>query len=386
MIISRLELHNWKNFRDCSVDLAKRCFIVGPNAVGKSNFLDAIRFLRDLAKQGGGLQSAVASRGGVTKIRCLAAHKSNNVKLTVYLSENNATEPLWRYSIDFRNTGGGIHDNKATIISEQVYSYEQNEMVCSRRETDEAEDSETLLFTYLEQANANKFFRDVRDVFQNMEYLNVVPQLVRESSTTVITLGKEDYYGRNFLQRLSKLNTLTRNSYLNKISDVMKYVVPQLTQLAYVQDNMGVPHLEAKYEHWRARGARQDETLFSDGTIRMIGFLFAMLDGNGLIMLEEPEINLHSAVVAQIPEFIAMIQRTKGRQVLLTTHSFDILSNQGIQTKEVLFLENTPNGTTVCNMKDNPELKRLVDAGLTVADAVLTHSIPTEVDKISRIQ
>lgn len=50
MIIHSIELHNWKNFQQCSVNLTERCFIVGANATGKSNFLDAIRFLRDIVK------------------------------------------------------------------------------------------------------------------------------------------------------------------------------------------------------------------------------------------------------------------------------------------------------------------------------------------------
>ena len=67
MILSKIELVNWKNFHSCSVNLADRTFIVGANASGKSNFLDAFRFLHDIAKSGGGLQTAVASRGGMTK-------------------------------------------------------------------------------------------------------------------------------------------------------------------------------------------------------------------------------------------------------------------------------------------------------------------------------
>jgi predicted ATPase len=59
MIISKIELFNWKNFHRCEVGVQERCFVVGANAAGKSNFIDALRFLRDVAKQGGGLQTAV---------------------------------------------------------------------------------------------------------------------------------------------------------------------------------------------------------------------------------------------------------------------------------------------------------------------------------------
>ena len=64
MIISHIILRNWKNFRKVDVDLKERSFVVGPNASGKSNFLDAFRFLRDIAKPGGGLQKAISSREG----------------------------------------------------------------------------------------------------------------------------------------------------------------------------------------------------------------------------------------------------------------------------------------------------------------------------------
>jgi len=56
---THLELKNWKNFTHADVDLANRVFLVGPNAIGKSNFLDAIRFPRDLVTEGGGLRQAV---------------------------------------------------------------------------------------------------------------------------------------------------------------------------------------------------------------------------------------------------------------------------------------------------------------------------------------
>jgi predicted ATPase len=89
MIISRVILTNWRNFRSADIPLGRRAFLVGPNASGKSNFLDAFRFLRDIAKsEGGGLQKAVSERGGISKIRCLAARRDPQVGIEVHFAES----------------------------------------------------------------------------------------------------------------------------------------------------------------------------------------------------------------------------------------------------------------------------------------------------------
>ena len=64
MRFTRLKLENWRNFLTVDVQLQRRVFLVGPNASGKSNVLDALRFLRDIADpQGGGFLAAVTKRG-----------------------------------------------------------------------------------------------------------------------------------------------------------------------------------------------------------------------------------------------------------------------------------------------------------------------------------
>ena len=45
MHFSRIHLRNWKNFNQIEAPLQSRVFIIGPNASGKSNLLDAFRFL-----------------------------------------------------------------------------------------------------------------------------------------------------------------------------------------------------------------------------------------------------------------------------------------------------------------------------------------------------
>ena len=388
MIISKIELFNWKNFHRCEVGVQERCFVVGANAAGKSNFIDALRFLRDVAKQGGGLQTAVRVRGGITKIRCLAAREQSNVKLAIELSESDSRELCWHYELNFKHTGGGIRENQVKIVSEKVFSGREQRYVLDRSAETLGEDEETLKYTYLEQPNANKDFRVIQQFLQNVEYLNVVPQMVRESASSSYSGDKEDYYGRDFLKRLALLNDNTRRSYFRKINEFLKLAVPQLEELSFVKDEIGVPHLEARYVHWRTRGSKQQEMQFSDGTLRLIGFLFALIDSNGVLLLEEPEINLHPGIVAQFPEFIAKIQRVKkgGRQVFITTHSYDILSNEGIAPEEVLLLTNSPEGTEVEVLSNVEKAKNILAAGFSMADVVMPLTKPWSIESMSHIK
>jgi predicted ATPase len=79
MYVSRIELQNWKNFKSTGANLARRTFLIGPNASGKSNLLDAFRFLHDLAEDG--LAQAVDDRGGSLRFVALQHGKVRTSRL-----------------------------------------------------------------------------------------------------------------------------------------------------------------------------------------------------------------------------------------------------------------------------------------------------------------
>src|SRR5437016_5872372 len=89
MRFSKIYLENWRNFTRMDVSLQQRMFPVGPNASGKSNLLDALRFLRDLVRVGGGLEKAVDDRGGVTRLRSLAARRYPDIVIDVQIDDDN---------------------------------------------------------------------------------------------------------------------------------------------------------------------------------------------------------------------------------------------------------------------------------------------------------
>lgn len=97
MLVTRLKLKNWRNFRTLDVPLREVSYLLGPNASGKSNLLDALRFLRDVSKsKGGGLQQSVADRGGISKLRCLHARADTEVLIDIELAESPDDATQWR--------------------------------------------------------------------------------------------------------------------------------------------------------------------------------------------------------------------------------------------------------------------------------------------------
>lgn len=163
----------------------------------------------------------------------------------------------------------------------------------------------------------------------------------------------------------------------------LKIAVPQLCNLDFDKDLKGVPHLKAKYTHWRPQGKWQNEESFSDGTLRLIGLLWALSEKGGPILIEEPELSLHSAVVSQIPGMIARAQKRSGRQALITTHSAELLNYPGIGLDEVHLLEPGENGTMVRTMTSMQEVIDLVRGGIPIGEAVIPRASPKRPEQLT---
>ena len=64
--ITRVVLKNYKSIAACDVQLGPLTFLVGRNGSGKSNFLDALRFVADALNSS--LGHAIRDRGGINDV------------------------------------------------------------------------------------------------------------------------------------------------------------------------------------------------------------------------------------------------------------------------------------------------------------------------------
>ena len=381
MRLTHLTLKNWRNFKQADFDLRDRLFIVGPNASGKSNLLDALRFLRQIASAGGGFQEAVASRGGIARVRCLAARNFNHGRVTLSISIGDDDVPdEWTYEITFSAEPRGRH---RPILTNEIVT-KQGRRVIERPTSEDEDDPERMTQTYLEQVNVNKQFRQIVEFLGSIRYLHLVPHLIREPDRGGDR--HDDPFGSDLLLRMARTPERTRIRRLRRIGEALKTAVPQLDQLELVPDEVGHWHLEARYKHWRPQPARQDERLFSDGTLRLIGLLWALLDGkrgSGPALLEEPEMSLHTSVVRQLPSLFSRTRTAGGPQVLLSTHSNEMLDDPGVGADEAVVLMLGDEGTVAMAAEAIPDVRHLLDAGMSLAEIVRPWTEPENVPELS---
>ena len=391
MIITHLRATNWRNFQQIDVPLTVRQFIVGPNASGKSNLLDIFRFLQDIAKnEGGGLQEAVAGRGGVPIIRNLVTEQEAEIAIEISLADTLESPETWRYAIRFRQVSQDqsyAHRYFASLTHERVWK--DGKLLIDRPDTEDKKDPDRLIRTILEDTNQN--FQELVDFFQSITYLHLVPQLLRFPD--LITVGSVEtdvnaqrsakisrrkstrtQLGHGLLDKIASVDEDTRRSRMKTIEEALKIAVPQLEHLEFHHDEMSRPHLSVRCSHWHPNSPAQHEEQLSDGTLRLLGFLWVLLESESVLLLEEPELSLHVGIVSQLAYLLFGMKASANQQVLVSTHSDVLLAEPGIDGTEVLMLTPTKTGTEVKLASDIDDVRQLLEAGLTVGEVVLSRS------------
>jgi len=378
--ITRLKLQHWRNFRSAEINLSQRSFFVGPNASGKSNLLDALRFLKDIVSDGGGFQSAVARRGGVGDIRCFAARQKPNIIIEFDLGDDNLPDQ-WTYKLEFSH-GTTQNSKRPHLVREVVKRHGRKDPLLVRPDGNDNKDPVRLEHTALEQVNSNKKFREIADFLASVRYLHVVPEIIRDPSRSS---GGGDPFGGDLISRINATAPKTRDARLKRMEEALRVAVPQLSNLELLVEKSGVPHLRAKYKHWRPQGAWQREDSFSDGTLRLLGLIWSLQESGGPVLLEEPEMSLNPAIVQCLAPMIARATARSKRQSLITTHSVELLSD-GVALEEMHMLQPGDQGTDIISGTSQKEIQAMMEGGVPLGEAILPLTKAKEADRLPLLE
>lgn len=365
MQITHVTAHNWRNFKNLDFAVADRLLIVGPNAAGKSNLLDLFRFLRDISRPGGGLAAALEARGGLSRARCLFARNNHKGELAIMVDLRDG-EDEWRYELAIKGKKGG---HNRPIVVREIVTRNGRELL-SRPDANDDRDPDQLTQTHLEQISANREFRPIAEYFAKANYFHLVPQMIRYPQAGG---ASPRVFGSSMIADMNATPARTRQAWFRRIERALQSAVPGFETLRLEVDKAGQPHLIAGYRNWRRNPSEQNETDFSDGTLRLIGLLWTIISSpanGGVLLLEEPELSLNAAVVQKLASLLAMAQRGTSMQVILSTHSPELLDDEGIRPGEVLVLQVTSDATVANQLSEIAEVEAQISADLPLSEVV----------------
>jgi predicted ATPase len=337
--LRRIQIRGYKSIAFCDVHLQPLTILVGRNAAGKSNFVDALGFLRDSLE--GGLDSALEGHGGAS----LFCKSLNTNHLAFELGADfGSYEMLCRavYRVDLQMDGHRqlkVHQ-EALQLDDLTHG---RHCEFAARDGDVKWDGldhfhdgrHPLLFDQYRPDRlllgviGGQPFVDLAEGIRTIGCFNFDPEAMRAPQRSSGSPALQDD-GRNLARAIVGLKEIDEDA-VARVKMFLRAFVPEIDGFEVVQ--LG------DYEtiRFRMRIGKSgkfldlDASSMSDGTLRALAALVAAFQivlphgYPGLVAIEEPETALHPAAMRALVD--ALDEATTQTQVVLTTHSAELLDN-----------------------------------------------------------
>ena len=350
--VTRVVLRNYKSIPACDVQLHPLTFLVGPNGAGKSNFLDALQFVADALNLS--LDHALRDRGGINDVRRRSGGHPNHFSIRLDFTLPGGATGHYAFRVIAREHGKYEVQNEECVIQDaQLFAPEKYFRVTNGKVTNTSVDVAPVPARnrlYLVNASGLPEFRPVYEAFSRMGFYNFNLDKIRELQVpeTGNMLMQDGSNLTSVLARFSPAAKQHIETYLAKIAPGVHGVrVKELGHretLEFRQSMAG-----AKYP-WRFLANNM-----SDGTLRALGILVALFQGNRdaqhsimLVGIDKPEIALHPAALGVLLD--ALRDAAEKTQIILTSHSPDLLDNKDLNAESILAVEARDGNTAIAQV------------------------------------
>lgn len=339
--ITRVVLSNYKNISHCDVPLEKLTFLVGPNGSGKSNFLDALHFVEDVVSRS--LDYALERRNGILNV----------------LSAFASPEDAFGIRLDFKLTGErGHYSFLVTATAGGGYSVVKEECVARSDGVDPrfhyftVENGKLDTNDPMIHMNAQPLshqllishglsfpnpFTDLSHSLLGMYFYNIQPEAFRNPTSSTFESKMLGSGGENLSPVLRRLSVESPES----VERILSYLTRIVPTVSTVRSTIvgGMQTLE--FPGVDDRGRLLLAPSMSSGTLRILGILVSLFQTPEqsdypltLIGIEEPEATVHPAAAGVLLD--ALKEASETRQVLVTSHSPDLLDDKRLDAQSIL--------------------------------------------------
>lgn len=384
VFITKVELSNYKSIKSCSVSLGELTFLVGQNGAGKSNFLDALRLVADSLNSP--LEHALRERGGINEVRRRSSGHPTHFTIKLHWQLPNSMNGIYGFKVGAQPKGGFEIQSEICQVCglDQVqpwfYKVEGGKVMDSSLSVTPPVSTDRL---YLVAAAGLPEFRPLYDALTHMGFYNLNPDVIREpQAPDPGEVLKRD--GSNIASVLGSLSDGNKT----RIVELLSKVVPGITDIT--------SKLLGKREtlEFRQRvGTNSDPWRFmsenmSDGTLRALGVLTALFQSTGnrkyaipLVGIEEPETAVHPGAAGILRDGIRLASQST--QVIVTSHSPDLLDDKELTADNILSVMNT-NGDTVIAGLDSAGREVLQSRLYTAGELLRSNQLAPDQEEVNR--
>lgn len=342
--ITRVRLRNYRSIAGCDVTLEPFTILVGPNGSGKSNFLDALRLIAESLR--GSLDHALRERSGIAEVRRKSSGHPNHFSIRIDF-QLAGSPGYFAFEVAARTGGAYEIRREACALGGAKYEVESGTVTRPPGSVSPPASQDRL---YLVNAAGLPEFRPVFDALSTMGFYNITPAKIRalQAPDQGELLDREGSNLASVLDRLGKASPETKQ----RIEEYLARVVPGMLGF----DAVRVGHMETIQFRQRVAGADKPWQFpainMSDGTLLALAVLTALFQFSEparltvrLIGIEEPETALHPAAAGLLLD--CLCEGARERQVLITTHSPDLLDNDAITADQLLAVSAVDGRTTI---------------------------------------
>ncbi|MEX1363141.1 MAG: AAA family ATPase [Nannocystaceae bacterium] len=373
-MLESLRLIDFKSFVDETVPLSPLTFLVGANAAGKSNVLDALRFLQGAAYQ---LRlSEVLDGEEGREPDAWRGIRGGAREAARYGSTGFAVHSQWRLdlldALGMPRVAEGRHEIRCEVrptvrvLEEASVDPEGNDRVRLRRS-----DRGELVMT--PDHLAPGALRDLDDgrsallrpgpvgdlnvgyyarALERVRFVDIQPDRMRELSRSGPPLRDDGANFSGVLHALSR-DPETRKTFIEWVAELC---APELSDLDFIEvEELGDVMAVLIERDGRRISARS----MSDGTLKFLGILTAVYtaEEDSIVCFEELGAGLHPARVRLLMELLETVHRERGVQTIATTHSPSLLrwlDDERLGQAVLLARPQGSPGTVVRRLEDLP--------------------------------
>ena len=397
--LRRVQIRNYKSIAFCDVTLEPLTILVGRNATGKSNFLDALGFLRDVVVKG--VREAVHLHGGRDTVLCRSA-ETPRVAIEIETIQIESDKFFPGVSSFLIEIDLPLND-AAKLVKEHLSIYEPDGSLLIGYEVQGInvnwKGKSTLAFMSMRNDGDRPFldvfrmihFAPIKELIANYTSYNFSPGSMRSPQ-----LPTPDSFLYSDGSNLASVYKATLEAdpaaakraarYLNAVARSVEFVgvLPAGGYEIMEFDTSG------NVDDWNGplrKADRFSALSMSDGTLRAFAAVMAAFQtiapygSPSLVAIEEPETALHPAAMRAL--VAAFDEATLRTQILITTHSPDLLDAEEVKPANVRVVEMV-DGRTVIGLVDGASVSNVRDDLATLGELERDRQLQPDRDDLNR--